>query len=401
MRYQLRGPMRTAQLGHGMERLARCGSVIGADYPFARGPVSETHAAFGPSIVVMARGAMPSPRLAAAMLLQATEEPAEFEPRDYQRQTPDLRDRRPRRMQQPSVIDIEPETTRGKVVKCEPHAARDFDDADYVDTEFNRRKPKRRHADDAVPQKRAAKLRPLLPAGERRIAVLGEFRQLLAQQLKHPDRLRDNHRLPCRVQVYEPTGNAPLEQLIRNTFADQRAPLCLLTELRARRLHLDRQFLQQAGTEIDATKLFLELRIEADPSADFADISNDPEQSPTAPTRAKRAAIPRRFTQPWMFRLSRDEAAYDLSLATNGFSLRHYVSHLASNLFSASRRGRWRALLAGKDLDTQLWDVPPPKRGHHHSEVREWLLQTLQEAGYDVATMVHEWEIHWRRRGAI
>ena len=369
MRYQIRGPIRAARL----DRMARCGSVIDADYPFAFGPVPGAHTALGPSIVIMARGATPAA----------------------------VRDRHPRRVHQPSLIDVLPESTPGHAVGDDSDTGRGFNEADYADSQIVQRNPGRHRTERMVSQEPPARLRPLLQNVERRIAVFGEFKQILALQLQNPDRLRDNHRLPCHVQVYEATGNATLEQLVHNTFPDRDIRLCRLTELRARRLHLDRRLLRRNGAGPEAAKLYLELRVEADPSADFAGLDHNSEQSASAPRVVKRTAIPRKFTQPWTFSMSRDEAAYDLGLATNGSSLRRYVSQLASNWFSASLRSRWRALLAGKDLDTQLWDVPPPKRGHHHTEVREWLLQTLQQAGYDVATMVHEWEIHWRRRGAI
>ena len=53
-------------------------------------------------------------------------------------------------------------------------------------------------------QQQAPAICKLLPGpGPRRIVCFGEYKQMLASQLAHPERLRDAHRLPCHVQVYE------------------------------------------------------------------------------------------------------------------------------------------------------------------------------------------------------
>src|SRR5215471_2751914 len=49
--------------------------------------------------------------------------------------------------------------------------------------------------------------RRLLPeSGERRVVPFGSFKQMLASQLAHPERLRDAHRLPCQAEVFEVTA---------------------------------------------------------------------------------------------------------------------------------------------------------------------------------------------------
>jgi hypothetical protein len=60
---------------------------------------------------------------------------------------------------------------------------------------------------------------------------------------------------------------------------------------------------------------------------------------------------------------------------------------------------KWRALLAGKSTDEQLWAVHPPAGTLGDPAVREWAQQTLERGGYDAQKMIGEWEIFWRRRG--
>ena len=60
---------------------------------------------------------------------------------------------------------------------------------------------------------------------------------------------------------------------------------------------------------------------------------------------------------------------------------------------------KWHALLSGKTADEQLWAVKPPRGAFADTRIRRWAEQTLQLGGYDVARMLVEWEIHWRRKG--
>ena len=69
------------------------------------------------------------------------------------------------------------------------------------------------------------------------------------------------------------------------------------------------------------------------------------------------------------------------------------------NRISGRDMKKWHALLFGKNPDQQLWAIKPPRGGLRDSRVRCWVEQTLQVGGYDVASMLAEWEIHWRRRG--
>jgi hypothetical protein len=49
--------------------------------------------------------------------------------------------------------------------------------------------------------------------GPSRVVRLSDFKLMVSPQLAHPERLRDEHRLPCYVQVYEVTAVQRLEAL--------------------------------------------------------------------------------------------------------------------------------------------------------------------------------------------
>jgi len=109
-------------------------------------------------------------------------------------------------------------------------------------------------------------------------------------------------------------------------------------------------------------------------------------------------AIPAGFVKEWDFKLTHEEALYDMNAKPTIGSL---ISRLGHKLFSF-RRGRelrkWQALLVGKTVDEQLWSVRPPAGLIADSLIRDWAVQTLQGGGYDPRKMIVEWEIFWRRR---
>jgi hypothetical protein len=70
-------------------------------------------------------------------------------------------------------------------------------------------------------------------------------------------------------------------------------------------------------------------------------------------------------------------------------------------LSNGSRIRKWRTLLANKAADEQLWAVSPPHGFTYDWRVRRWAEETLALAGYDLARMVVEWEVYWRRRGFV
>jgi hypothetical protein len=56
--------------------------------------------------------------------------------------------------------------------------------------------------------------------GQWRIVQWGDFKQMLASQLAHPERLNDPHQIPCYVQVYETTAMQPLAALCRAVLGE-------------------------------------------------------------------------------------------------------------------------------------------------------------------------------------
>jgi hypothetical protein len=97
-------------------------------------------------------------------------------------------------------------------------------------------------------------------------------------------------------------------------------------------------------------------------------------------------------------RLGRDEALYDMTLATSRGGWQRFLDRV-KNRISAADMKRWHALLSGKTPDEQLWAIKPPKGGLADARIRQWAEQTLRLGGYDEARMLLEWEIHWRRKG--
>ncbi len=261
-------------------------------------------------------------------------------------------------------------------------------------------------------QQRAPAICKLLPdPGPRRIVCFGEYKQMLAPQLAHPERLRDAHRLPCHVQVYEVAapqkfeavsavilGNAGPSGRLQPLTHDVVMHLQLGPLLPAppRIPHPGRR---ESGAVLPGERLFC-LQLAGDPTA---------EENPEPPAAAVRApishqglktSIPERFLKPWEFQISREEALYDLSSASTfmgalGGTLWRVVHSLA---FRREFR-KWQVLLNGKSADEQLWSVRPPRGGLTHRFILAWAQNALQLAGYDPRNMLTEWHIFWRRKG--
>jgi hypothetical protein len=156
------------------------------------------------------------------------------------------------------------------------------------------------------------------------------------------------------------------------------------------------------------------LQVESDPTVDDAPLHKDNRPGhPTAthwtPSRVPggnepgkdsiKRAIPERMIKPWEFRISREEALYDMNVAK---SFGGYFTALARWLKAFVVGGemkKWRLLLSGKSAEEQLWSVRPPSGGVSRAAIREWARRTLEAAGYDSQTMLLEWEIFWRRKG--
>jgi hypothetical protein len=260
--------------------------------------------------------------------------------------------------------------------------------------------------------------------GQRRIIRLGDFKSMLAPQLAHPERVRDTHRLACYLQVYEATTAQRLESLAASILggAGRVSQLQPLSELIIRQFGLTSllrtgprvpgKFPREAGLLLPYERVF-RLQLAQDPTADVAEpqpavnfpmkdafTSGDVQRPAPAPRTGLKTVIPERYIKLWEFKLTRDEALYDMNVTATFagwfFSLTMWLKSWIR------RRGelkKWQVLLSGKSADEQLWAVRPPKGGVSHSAIRDWARKTLETAGYDPRTMLLEWEIFWRRKG--
>jgi hypothetical protein len=143
---------------------------------------------------------------------------------------------------------------------------------------------------------------------------------------------------------------------------------------------------------------FMALRVALDPTAEAAAQPSMSDTPMAVTTPVLKTSIPEEFSKPWELRLSRDEALYDMTLAASHGAWQRLLDWLL-NRISGRDMKKWHALLFGKNPDQQLWAIKPPRGGLRDARIRCWVEQTLQLGGYDVASMLAEWEIHWRRRG--
>jgi hypothetical protein len=254
--------------------------------------------------------------------------------------------------------------------------------------------------------------------GQWRVVWWGEFKEILAQQLAHPERLRDSYRLPCYVQVFETERAVSLQELAAAYALEsgRQTPLYFLTDEIATKLDLGSLLPPLAVRPVNEERTSRSLlphdrvfRLLAanDPTVDVATLkrSSEPPESKTvskaevaaAPKAALKQEIPSRFVKDWEFKISREEALYDMNAtATPGNLVRSFFRRFRIFKLRSELR-KWQALLAGKDLDEQLWGVRPP-RELAQALVREWLEGTLVRGGYDSQKMSSEWEIFWRRK---
>lgn len=265
----------------------------------------------------------------------------------------------------------------------------------------------------------AAGYRALLPEpGLRRLVPWGNFKDMLAGQLAHPDRLQDSHRLAVHVQVYEVTVPQRLDSLAAAITGDARQvhQLRSLTGAVAAMLELPAAVVPPApargrrepGLMLPRDRVF-RLQLASDPTSDRHTESAvpsalsrfDPHPGSSPPgghPSAVRREIPERFLKPWEFRFSREEVVYDMNLSLGG-SLASLVRRIKNWLTRRGEFRKWRVLLCGRSLDEQLWEVRPPRGALSHRSVRQWARTTLELAGYDASRMLLEWEVFWRRKG--
>jgi hypothetical protein len=259
--------------------------------------------------------------------------------------------------------------------------------------------------------------------GQWRVLWWGEFKEILAPQLAHPERLRDTYRLPCYVQVIETERTVSVAELaaICKSEKENHNRLFLLTDDIAEKLDLvlplrpapPLNVRRQPNTLLPHERVF-RLIVANDPTFDIANqkkkvetptpnretlSSEMPESKPASSLVAHKSAIPGQFIKEWEFKISREEASYDMNAKPTLGSL---VLSFFRRMRFVKRRNelhKWQTLLAGKDADEQLWAVRPPTGTLRDSVVRDWAAKTLELGGYDSRKMMIEWEILWRRKG--
>lgn len=254
-----------------------------------------------------------------------------------------------------------------------------------------------------------AVIRRLFPRpGVKRAVRFGDFKRQLSKQLAHPERLQDSHRLPCCVQLYEVSTALSLEEVARRVLGKGRdqEQLLLLTAALARHLRLpppprnasrEEEHATDACRPLPPGSRFLQLHVLHDHTQ-----AVQPPAWPSQPSQDSMVAAPRRiperFLQPWEFRLTREEALYDMTSAARSSGLVASIGRCLRRIVRRAEFRRWRALLKG-DADEQLWGIRPPGGTLTDPVVRDWAARTLALAGYDADAMLREWELYWRRKG--
>jgi hypothetical protein len=259
-----------------------------------------------------------------------------------------------------------------------------------------------------------------------RLVRYADFIDVFMPQLADPRRLQPRHQLACYLQMYEVGAAMPISALEDAAARELGAAgkLIPLSYDLCRRfgLSLPRPaFALASAPQVYSPEIapagarFMTLRVALDPTAEVvaprptsaavssANTMSAPQDAfsdgpMVVTTPVLKTSIPEEFSKPWDRRLSREEALYDMALAASRGTWQRLLDSLLNRV---SRRDmkRWHALLLGKTPDQQLWTVKPPKGGLRDSRVRCWVEQILQLGGYDVARMLTEWEVHWRRRG--
>lgn len=250
--------------------------------------------------------------------------------------------------------------------------------------------------------------------GQWRVVTWGDFKEILAPQLAHPERLRDTYRLPCYVQVVETDRDVAIEELAKqfSTPNGRPQPLYSLTGEIAEKLELTSLLpplpagtreLNAAPNLLSAHQRVFRLLVANDPTTDvgnFRKRANETSASveESSPAPVLKTSIPAAFVKEWEFRISREEALYDKNNTSFLNALLRVVRRL--RLFKQHREFRkWQILLSGRSPDEQLWQVRPPENMLDDRIVREPVTKMLENAGYDSSKMLDEWEIFWRRKG--
>jgi hypothetical protein len=228
--------------------------------------------------------------------------------------------------------------------------------------------------------------------GKATVVAFGDFQSMLSPQIAHPERLRDSHRLLCFLQIYEALARQSAATLAAARFQ----PLTTAVEAK---LALPPAKDDAPPVEPDSQLVlphqrFFRLRAASDPTRDGARAAAR-SASRHLPALPKRRSIPERYMTPWEFHTSREEVLYDMK---RGRSLLARLAGALGPWWAPGVYRKWRAMLAGKSADDQLFAVRPPEGGLSCEAVREWASYTLASAGYDPDVMLTEWEIFWRRK---
>ena len=256
--------------------------------------------------------------------------------------------------------------------------------------------------------------------GQWRVLSWGDFKEILSPQLAHPERLRDTYRLPCYVQVLETERAVPISELagVYKSNSGRAANLYFLTEEIAAKLDLvlplraaPPQNVQRPPNTLLAHERVFRVIVANDPTTDIANnrstpvpelksqVNGEVKGSEAVSEKTLKETIPSRFVKEWEFKISRDEALYDMNVPP---SIGESIMRLCRRIRVGKHRrefSKWQTLLVGKEIDEQLWAVRPPKASLRDLRVRDWAIKTLELGGYESRKMIHEWEIFWRRRG--
>jgi hypothetical protein len=243
-----------------------------------------------------------------------------------------------------------------------------------------------------VPAPPPSATEPMLPGSLVRQLAFGEFRRLVEPQLKRPELLPAEAEVTCAIQVWAAPRPLPPAQLHAAVFGRGRAEgqFTVLTRSLAERLQLASKLPPRPNA---SAIRYLHLTVLDDPTAKAR-----PAAPPPAPPPEPRAAIPERYLKPWEFRISREEALYDMREDHNRRGLRGLWARFLRWRRAPAELARWQALLQGRAPEDQLWAVRPPACAFHDPEARQWISQVLAACGYQAGTMLAEWEIYWRRK---
>jgi len=259
--------------------------------------------------------------------------------------------------------------------------------------------------------------------GQWRVVWWGEFKEILAGQLAHPERLQDSYRLPCYVQVLETERAVSIEELaaVYKSDNEHHARLYLLNDEIAAKLDLvlplrpapPHHAPREPNTLLAHERVF-RLLAANDPTNDVT-MSQTRRRSaatktdssgatakvgdPAASTVQLKEVVPSHFVNEWEFKLTREEASYEMNAKPAFGNLIVKFWRRLRLIKQGAELRKWQTLLAGRSADEQLWAVRPPAGMLADSFVREWAGKTLEHSGYDSQKMINEWEIFWRRRG--